>query len=335
MDSHVLNTIDASLIGQRLADARRARGLTQEQVAAEVGVARTTVVAMEKGERRPRAGELVKLAGLFGRPVADFVQVYAKSAPPDFIVQFRAAASVKRSDADSRRNLDTFRFQQLCRWYVELEELLGAPLPRRYPDQYDISTTPAEQAAEEVASSERNRLGLGDGPVGNLWGIFESDVGLRVFAIPMSDRRTAGMFIYSEEYGGCIAVNAHHPEERRRWSAAHEYAHFLTNRFAPEITLLTSGRKLRENARFADAFAREFLMPSSGLRRRFESVRRAKDQPITPADVLALAHLYQVSFQAMTLRLEILRLLKLGTWEKLDELGFKPKKARELIYVPE
>ena len=46
----------------------------------------------------------------------------------------------------------------------------------------------------------------------------------------------AGIYSYTEELGGCIAVNARHPAERRRWSMAHEYGHFLTRRFQSEIS---------------------------------------------------------------------------------------------------
>jgi Zn-dependent peptidase ImmA (M78 family)/transcriptional regulator with XRE-family HTH domain len=329
MTTHLLHSIDAHLIGSRLAEARRARRLSQQQAADELSVARTTITAMEKGVRRPRASELMKLAQLYARPINEFVRAETEWRPI-FVALLGGAKGV---DAASM-NADIYRFGELCRWYVELEEMLHAPLPRRYPAVYDVSNTPPERAAAEVATSERNRLGLGDGPVGNLWGLLESDVGLRVFALPMANGRIVGMFLYTEEYGGCIAVNANHPEERRRWSAAHEYAHFLTDRFKPEISILNSYRRIPERERFADAFARSFLMPASGLARRFEAVRRAKNAPITPTDVLALSHLYHVSFQAMTWRLEELKLLPSGTWERLHEMGFKPNKARELIHLP-
>jgi Zn-dependent peptidase ImmA (M78 family)/transcriptional regulator with XRE-family HTH domain len=325
----VLNTIDPTVIGVRLADARRARHLTQQQAAEELGVARTTITAMEKGDRRPRASELVKLAQLYGRPVGEFVRAETVSRP-NFVVQFRTV----RGAGEAGVSADVQRFEEMCRWYVELEEALGSALPRRYPEVYDISGAPPERAADEVATSERNRLGLGDGPLGNLWGLLETDIGLRVFAIPMENTRVAGMFLYTEEYGGCIAVNANHPEERHRWSAIHELAHFLTDRFKPEITILNVSKRVPENERFADAFARFFLMPASGLSRRFEAMRRAKNKPITPTDVLALSHLYHVSFQAMTWRLEELKLLPAGTWDRLHDLGFKPNKARELIPLP-
>lgn len=334
MEAHVLDSIDPAVIGERLADARRARRMTQQQVAAELGVARTTLTAMENGTRRPRAAELLALARLYGRQVGDFVRPVREQGEPNFVVQFRAARGPADSLPADERDADTQRFEELCRWYVELEEMLGAPLPRRYPEPYATSNASAERAAEEMANSERNRLGLGDGPIGDLWGILETDVGLRIFAMPMRSSRIAGMFLFTEEYGGCIAVNANHPEERRRWTVAHEYAHFLTERHKPDISVLSAYRRVPESERMADAFARFFLMPEAGLVRRVLAMRRAKDKEITTADVLALAHLYKVSFQAMIWRLEELRLAREGTWEKLRALGFKPAEARKLVSLP-
>jgi Zn-dependent peptidase ImmA (M78 family) len=289
---------------------------------------------MEKGDRRPRASELVALARLYAQPVRDFVQPEPKTATPGFLIQFRSARGAQTGERASAREADIRQFEQLCRWYAELEEMLGAPLPRRYPPVYDVSRTPPERAAEEVAASERNRLGLGDGPIGDLWGMLETDIGLRVFSLKMADSRIAGMFLYSEDYGGCMAINANQPEERRRMSAVHEYAHFLTNRANPEITILNSYKRAPESERFADAFARVFLMPASGLSRRFEAIRRAKTSPITPGDVLALSHLFGVSVNAMTWRLEELKLLPAGTWERLRALGFKPNEARNILGLP-
>ncbi|MFT4038999.1 MAG: XRE family transcriptional regulator [Thermomicrobiales bacterium] len=325
MDKHLLTSIDPAVIGERLAEARRARGLTQQQAADVIGVARTTITAMEKGERRPRATELVKLAQHYGQPVQEFVRAEEATPRPDFIVQFRSQSPGDEAEPDVRQ------FQRFCEWYVELEKMLQAPLPQHYPAVYDISGSSPERAAEEVAASERNRLGLGDGPIDDIWGLLESDIGLRVFAYPMDSSSIAGMFNYSPEYGGCIAVNANHPIERQRWSAAHEYAHFLTDRYKPEISVLRTRRRKPGSERFADAFAMNFLMPAAGLTRRFTAMRRARSSPITPADLLALSHRYGVSAKAMTLRLEELQLLTAGTWDRLDDGGFKSQQAKKLV----
>ena len=52
MDSEILSKLDHRQLGERLKDARKARDLTQEAVANKLGILRTTLVAIEKGERR-------------------------------------------------------------------------------------------------------------------------------------------------------------------------------------------------------------------------------------------------------------------------------------------
>lgn len=334
METRAMMTVDPKVVGERLALARRARGLTQQQAAEALGVARTTITAMEKGDRRPQAAELFVLARLYGRQLGELVRPIREGETPGFVVQFRAALAGESAVTESKRAQDIQRFESFCRWYVELEQMLGAPLPTRYPEQYDVAGTNPERAADAVATAERNRLGLGDGPIGDLWSLLEGDVGLRIFAFPMRDARIAGMFVASADLGGCIAVNSNHPYYRQRWTLAHEFWHFLTDRFRAEISVLRSGR-VPANERVADAFARHFLMPAAGLTRRFLNLKQAKNAPITPAHVMTLAHLYGVSTEAMTLRLEELDLLKPGTWDSLKHKGFKPEEARKFVALPE
>lgn len=332
MQRHILQSIDPVVLGERLAEARRAKGWTQQETADHLGVARTTVTAMEKGERRPRAAELVQLAQLYGRSVGELVREEPQRLEPDFVVQFRKARST--SEAPEKRAQDIAQFERLCRWYADLERRSGTALAIRYPEPYDISGTSPERAGEEVASAERNRLGLGDGPIPDLVGVLESDVGLRIFAFPMQERNTAGMFLFTEEYGGCIAVNANHPSGRRHWSLAHEYAHFLTDRYRPEVTVFRERARRAQSERFAEAFAAHFLMPASGLQRRFAAIQRSTGGKITPVELLQLSAFYQVSIQAMILRLEDLELLPSHTWDRLKEIGFRPAKAGELLGIP-
>jgi Zn-dependent peptidase ImmA (M78 family)/DNA-binding XRE family transcriptional regulator len=327
MQQGILQSIDPALIGERIADARRERRLTQADLAEELGVARTTITAMEKGERRPRASELVKIARILDRSVRTLIQPVENDSSPAFAVQFRRSTAHHGDALVS----DIRIFEQLCQWYLDLEELLAEPLPRRYPLVYDIAGAPPDRAAEEVASSERNRLGLGDGPVADLWGLLETDIGLRLLKFPMRDTSTAGMFLYSELFGGCIAINASHPPERQRWTAAHEFAHFLSDRMRPEISVLKKRSRQPQSERFADDFARCFLMPASGLIRKFEGMRRAKSSGISPADALILARHYTVSFEAMMLRLEELNLVPGGTHVYLKGRGFRPEEGKRLL----
>ena len=327
MQENVVDAVDPRILGRRLQEARRARGMTQQEVAGSLELARTTVTALEKGERRIRPDELISLAGLYGRPVSGFVGSRPQS--PEFSVQFRTsvnrASSPEAQQALSRGVQD---FQDLCEDYLRLESSAGAHSRQSYPTQYEMAGLPPEEAAEDVAASERNRLGMGDGPVLNLREVLENDVELRIFYIRLPST-LAGIFAYTEDLGGCIAVNALHPEERRRWSMAHEYGHFLTSRFRPELTALRQPGRVSAPERFADAFAAALLMPAPGLRRRFYQISRAADGAVTAAEVCRLAHYYFVSVEAMFLRLEELRLVPGGTWERLRDRGFRVREVQE------
>src|SRR5947209_7999105 len=74
MENNILDSIDPKELGRRLQQARKKRGLTQEAAAQLVALARTTLVAIEKGERRVKAGELISLARVYGQQIGDFVR---------------------------------------------------------------------------------------------------------------------------------------------------------------------------------------------------------------------------------------------------------------------
>lgn len=329
MREHEVGGIDPRLLGRRIQGARKARGLTQQEVADALSVARTTVTALEKGERRVRPDEIISMAGLFGRTVSDLVA--SREPISDFAVQFRTAiGAVGSREAQEDMAQAVQEFQRLCEDYLYLENTNGTPLRQSYMPEYPVNAASPEDAAEDVASAERNRLGIGDGPILNLREVLENDVAMRVFSMKLPSR-VAGIFSYTQEVGGCIAVNAQHPEERRRWSMAHEYGHFLTSRFHSEISMLGGYRRVPAHERFADAFAGCFLMPAAGLKRRFNEISRAAAGEVTVADVCRIAHYYYVSIEAVTLRLEELRLLPGGTWDRLRDRGFRVREAQEQL----
>jgi len=205
--------------------------------------------------------------------------------------------------------------------YLDLLRRAKTGLPGTYPAIRSIEYLEPDRVAEDLAVEERNRLGIGDGPVPRIREVLELEAGLRVFVIPLPPR-VAGLFVFVDSLGGCAAANTRHPVERRRWTIAHEYAHFLSSRDRAEITPLTPSRRASETERFADAFAGNFLMPRTGLARRFNELRRSSEGKIMPGMLVQLAHSYCVSVQTLTLRLEDLGLIGGGTWDKLSEHSF-------------
>ena len=327
MQEQVLKALDPKLLGRRLQNARKARGLTQQEVSDALDVGRTTITAFEKGDRRVRPNKLIQLARLYGRQVGELVG----SGPPteDFAMQFRTAlAQVPTSQANVELEKAIQTFRQLCEDYLYLEHLNEEPIIRNYPQEYPFEGINPEDAAEDIAATERNRLGLGDGPILNLTETFENDVGIRIFYMELPSR-VAGIFAYTDEIGACVAVNSRHPESRRRWTLTHEYGHFLTSRYRSEVTVMTEYQRIPATERFAESFARSLLMPATGLRRRFLHISRGAGGRVTAADVCRMAHFYVVSVEAMMLRLEELRLVPRGTWRRARDQGFKDQEAQQ------
>ena len=329
MSENAAISSDPRELGARLREARKAAGLTQDFAAEQLAVARTTLVAIEKGERRIQSSELVQLAALYHRSVNELMRPGKPVSP--FAVQLRATLTSEEALANAIE-APTWLFQQLCEDYFELERLCGAPLPRNYPSERSFSGSPPELAGEDLAMRERLRLGLGDGPIPNLRLLLEQDVGLRVFYLALPSD-IAAMFSYDPQLGGCIAVNAQHPYERRRQSLAHEYAHFLASRHRAEITILRRYRRYPEHERLANAFARSFLVPADGVARRVNETKAVKGGKFTYADICTIAYYYGVSIEAFTKRLEDLKLVSAGAWERLKSSNFRASEARALLGI--
>jgi len=327
------NTIDnlnQQWLGSQLKAARNARSLTQGDVAAEMGFARTTLVSIEKGERKVTSRELVSFAKLYGRNLSEWL--VEKPASPPLVGQFRLPSHrLELTEMEMERSVS--ELESLARDYRELEEMAGIKQIRRYPAEYSIDGRgmSAELRGEEVASQERNRLSLGDNPVFNLRGLLEDTVGLRIFCLDLPNVM-GGIYAYNEELGGCIAINRRHPASRAKWSLAHEYGHFLSTRYAADVSLWNGepwGKSYSE--RFADAFSKNFLMPRMGVNRGLSEMVSGNEKGVTVAHVLTLAHQFCVSVEAMFRRLEDLKRLPLGTWEKLKAQNFKADRAKQTL----
>ncbi len=327
MERDILGKIDPRELGRELQNARSRRGLTQAEAAKLINAARTTITAIENGKRVVKPNELIGLARAYGRQVSDFMRARPRIEP--FQPQFRGPYKTLEREKEEI-NKWIVKLEDLARNYLEIEEITNTPLSYKYPEEYKIGDLPIDKAAEMVASQERHRLGLGDGPVPILRNILEQEVGLRIFYLPLSPSKFSAIYLYDHQLGGCIAVNSNHPEERRRLSLAHDYGHFLAHRYKQKLHFQETYQRKPPNEQFADDFAIYFLMPTSGLTRQVSEIYK-KDRQFSPANLCILANYYGVSLEALTLRLEDLRLIPTGIYAKLKERGFRVREAqREL-----
>lgn len=323
--------IDPRTLGKRIAEARKARGKTQEEVASHLGYSRPTYIAIEKGDRPAKPEEIRGLASFLGRSVHELVR------PGEPVVDMQPhlrAVAEKMRERDERGLLAGIdELQRLAEDYRELENILQAPLRFNYPAEVNLTTRlDVTQLAESVAVQERQRLGLGDQPVTSLRSILEWDVGLRIFYWELPSA-IAGMYAFAPEIGCCILVNRKHPAVRRRVSMLHEYGHLIVDRYKPGIDYLTYGGRKPADERFAEGFALSFLMPASSVQHRFHAIVSSTGD-FQVADLCRLSHFYFVSVEAMCLRLEQLGLTPRGMWQSLKESGLAPQTAASLLELP-
>jgi Zn-dependent peptidase ImmA (M78 family)/DNA-binding XRE family transcriptional regulator len=311
-------------VGERLRAARSNAGLTQQRAADELKLARTTLIGIEKGERRVRADEFRAMVALYGISVNTFFQ--SECAAVELVPRFRALSGVSDQDAtDAARMLSDLAIAEF-----ELERMLNMPLRKDYPPERRIGPGDIREQAEDAALDTRQRLGLGLSPINDIVSLLELEVGIRVFVQPLKSSAVSGLFVFDETIGACILLNRNHPRERRALTAAHEYAHFLSARQQPDVlSEPTQGAQSREE-RFAAAFAPSLMMPAAAIRRRFEDLRREAGR-FSPRHLILLAHQFNVSEEALCRRLEELGLVRTGMWESLRGRGFSGECVREVL----
>lgn len=325
----MIEGLDPRELGRRLQDHRKARRSTQEAIAGKLGLSRPGVAAIEAGQRRLTPDFLVRLADAYEIPVSQLV----RSGPPParLVAQFRLPGEVP-ADRDQLAAA-VARLEGLVERYVELEEMLRAPLRTLPPPPYQYELERVEADAEAIADAERRRLGLGDGPLVGLRDTLEREFGLRIFSLELPGK-VAGLFGLSPVAGPCIAINAAHPATRQNWTLAHECAHFLTAKDRPEVTRVGRYQRAPDSERFAERFAGAWLMPKSGIERRLRELT-AERAALNVADLLALASEFEVSAQALILRLEDLRFLPAGEWDRISATRVDLVAAHRLLSLPE
>ncbi|WP_269461440.1 helix-turn-helix domain-containing protein [Nocardioides baekrokdamisoli] len=243
--------MDRVSIGKRLAEARDAAGMTQDSVARAVGLERTAIVLLEKGDRNLKVPELVQIAQVLGRPLSYFVETPVPAAVSRRSAPSLAHASTRVLDIE----IDQFALD--VRALVRLGLLSGAERDAR------ARVPRSHRAAEDAATSFRRRLGLdSQSPVLNLGRVCET-AGLYTFAAALGESGPDGACIEVADDSGTVGaavINGDAGSGRRRMTLAHELGHWL---FGDAYDHGAS----RDSERMISSFAVHFLAPRAGVQK--------------------------------------------------------------------
>lgn len=291
-------------LGSRLADARKATGLTQADLAREVGLDRTAVTKIESGARGVDSLELSRIATALGRPVDWFLV----PSPP--LVASRRAAL----DVSNERPADVL-LELLAR---DVEQMVAMGTFRLPVVEHPTGTVTTVADAERAARTAREFLEQPDGPLRNLLRASEL-LGVVAASLDLHDDKLDGSYVALDR-GGVALINGGAPSGRRRFTLAHELGHHvLADSYSAEWIVAAEDE---DRERLVSAFAIHFLMPRDSVVRRWTELDGRED---ARRAAIVLGAEFAVSWTAVCAQLRNLELISDGVRRKLVEQ--RPSKA--------
>jgi Zn-dependent peptidase ImmA (M78 family)/transcriptional regulator with XRE-family HTH domain len=302
-----MEPVSLAELANRLRNARKTAGLSQEEAATKTGIPQPSISAMESGKRNVDTLELVKFAELYKRPVEYFLSPNFRDESKSFS-PILAAKEILDSD---RAILDDFRM--FCQDYAELEELvLGKVNVVRVFEEVSIPKTKHEavELGTRYASSLREIFGLGIEPMYDVR-LFLDTIGIKAIKRKLNTASLSGIYVYSPEYGHCVLVNRSGNRQMDRFSLAHTFGHALLDwqLMSADQNYCTCSNWLSDSLREyrANVLALNLLMPKETVEKVWLQMR-TREKP-SMFDVIAIARYFGVDYESTLHRFLLLGLV--------------------------
>lgn len=285
-------------LGEAIETARRARGLTQPEVAEAAGVSQGAMSRYENGERSPDADVLSRLAAALG-VTPELLQSAGKMrgamAVDAHMRRRKTARPTIWRQLEARLNMYRLHTRYL---FEEVSLHAEQILPRFDP----VASSP-----QDAARLTRMQWRMPVGPVHDLIGWIEA-AGCIVIEEDFDTARVDGLSQWVDDHP-VILLNISSPTDRKRLTLAHELGHLCLH--SVEVT--------EEIEAEANAFAAEFLMPAEVIRSELRSLSLGR--------LYDLKREWGVSMQAIIERAYGLRVLtatqRTSFYKRFSSMGWR------------
>ena len=251
---------EPGFVGERLTEAREARGFNQTELAGLVGVKRASVSHYERNQRSPDGDIISRLCQILGVP-EDFFFTRSDSTGGDTVF-YRSLASATKTD----------RMRAIRRygWLKSITSYLKGFV--RFPSinlpAYSVAGRLTDLEGDEIgvyAARTREFWGLGKGPISDVMLLLENNgviVSKAVFGTRNMDAYSSFDATAATPY--VIIAYDKNSAVRSRFDMAHELGHLVLHReLDHKVVANPVHHKALESQ--ANAFAAEFLMPSDSF----------------------------------------------------------------------
>ncbi|MCX6143917.1 MAG: XRE family transcriptional regulator [Ignavibacteriales bacterium] len=300
-------TTSLTELAERLRIARKAAGLSQEEVASRSGMLQPTVSAIEAGKRNVDSLELAKFAELYNKPLHYFLDSSFSDESETFSPLLKSQEIL---DSD-RAVLDDFRV--FCQDYAELEQHVAGKVNvvRVFEDLVVPKTRrDAIEQGVQYASALRNIFGLGIEPTYDVR-LFLDTIGIKAIKRKLSTPNVTGVYVYSPDYGHCLLVNRSGNRQLDRFSLAHTFCHALLDwpMMDAKSNFVVCSNWLNDTLveYRASVFAVNFLMPHEAVEKLWLQMR-TQAQP-SVFDTIAIARYFGVDYESTLHRFVLMNLI--------------------------
>lgn len=302
------------MLSARLKQWRLARGLSLEELSAQIGgmVTKQALSKYETGKAHPSPLVLNKLAFALKIDAADLLT--EPTVQVKFIA-YRKGSSLPKKEAHRVQSL----VAQALEERVQLQQLTST---EQHLDVEEILVNSLD-AAEKAAETVRAKWNLGTEPVSSVVDVLESHL-IHVLQIHAHERFD-GIAAIAEVQGqdrinaAMVVTRADVPGERQRLNLTHELGHIVL-RPAPGLN----------TEKMAFRFGAALLAPAETLKREVGTRRSA----IGIDELLILKQRFGMSVQALLYRFRDLKIINESYYKEwcmqINRIGWKKREPKEL-----
>jgi Zn-dependent peptidase ImmA (M78 family)/DNA-binding XRE family transcriptional regulator len=313
--------------GAVLTWARKFRGLSPDEAATAIGIARAKLDELEREVQRPNLTTFEKIAAVYKLPLAT---LFRRTPPPEppALVDFRTfEGAPPQTSFDFRIALSNVRSLQATLQVLRSDDDNFHLAALR---QYNVARDPFQQAEAErqaIGVTVQRQLNWNVNDGFRRWRAIIERLGVSVYLQKFDLRDCRGCALLEDGVIPAILINkAEESENARAFTLIHEYAHLLVRR--PGISDLNRRNPIEA---WCNRFAAGFLMPVAALRRVLP-IWPEEPQDWDDVTIREAARELKVSAQALAIRLEEIGIAPTGMSRRFVVI-IKPKKPGKVSYV--
>ena len=294
-------------VGLRVREMRKWLRLSQGAVAEYLNLQRSAISSIENGKRSLAVSELLQICRLFHCEPNVLLKQNTETKDLSLLPSFHTRMTREDTiDGQDQKEIERFHSDLIQNMKDKDAEVASYISDKQFP------------VPDEEASTIREKLNIKTGSIDVLSVMIKLGIQVRFSSLGQLSGALIRIYKPNTQFG--VIVNSDQPDDRVRFSLAHELAHIILGHKSEKSNITSSikGRRFNPIERDADTFAAELLMPESELIN--ISKKFMEDGLLSELEIFQLSQKFAVSFKAMLVRLSELKIISRSQYNAFSSL---------------